>query len=102
MFLDISKAFDKIWHKDLLYTLESMGISGNPLNLMESFLSERYQRVPLMDNHLNGLVLMLRLLRTQFWVLFFFLIYINDLPEGITSNIKLISHQNTFSQLFIA
>ena len=79
-----------------------MGISGNPLNLMESFLSERYQRVPLMDNHLNGLVLMLRLLRTQFWVLFFFLIYINDLPEGITSNIKLISHQNTFSQLFIA
>ena len=46
MFLDISKAFDKVWHKDLLYKLESMGISGNPLNLMEGFLSERYQRVP--------------------------------------------------------
>ena len=45
MFLDISKAFDKVWHNGLLYKLESMGISGNLLNLMESFLSGRYQRV---------------------------------------------------------
>ena len=45
MFLDISKAFDEVWHKDLLYKLESMDISDNLLNLMDSFLSERYQRV---------------------------------------------------------
>ena len=45
MFLDSSKAFDKFWDKGLLYKLEPMGISGNLLNLMESFLSERYQRV---------------------------------------------------------
>ena len=46
VFLDISKTFDKVWHKGLPYKLESMRISGNLLNLMESFLSERCQRVP--------------------------------------------------------
>ena len=28
-FLDISKVFDKVWHKGLLYELETVGISGN-------------------------------------------------------------------------
>ena len=45
-FLDISKAFDKVWHKGLLCKLESLGISGN-LNLFHSFLNDRYQRVVL-------------------------------------------------------
>ena len=37
VFLDISKAFDKFWHKGLLCNLESMGISGNLLKIMASF-----------------------------------------------------------------
>ena len=66
IFLDISKASDKVWHKGLLFKLESMGISGNLLNLMHSFLSERFQRVFLMVNHPYGLVLKLVFLRAQF------------------------------------
>ena len=45
VFLNISKAVDKVWNMGLLFKLESMGISGNLLNLMESFLSKRFQRV---------------------------------------------------------
>ena len=45
VFLDISKAFDKVWYEGLVFKLKSVGISGNLLTLMESFLSERYQRV---------------------------------------------------------
>ena len=41
--LDISKAFDKMWHKGLLFKFEHIGISGNLLSLLESFLSNRFQ-----------------------------------------------------------
>ena len=47
VFLDISKAFDKAWHEGLIYKIKSMGISGELLNLLENYLSDRYQRVVL-------------------------------------------------------
>ena len=45
VFLDISKAFDKVWYKGLLFKLSQNGISGNLLNLLSSFLSDKKQRV---------------------------------------------------------
>ena len=45
VFLDISKAFDKVWHEGLLYKLKSFGISGNLLNLIKHYLTDRFQRV---------------------------------------------------------
>ena len=47
VFLDISKAFDRVWHVGLLYKLKSYGISGPLLILIKSFLSNRFQRVVL-------------------------------------------------------
>ena len=46
-FLDISKAFDKVWHDGLLYKLESLGISGSLLKLFHSHQNNRQQRVVL-------------------------------------------------------
>ena len=45
--LDISKAFDKVWLEGLLYKLKTMGISGEFYNLLENYLSGRFQRVVL-------------------------------------------------------
>ena len=46
-FLDISKAFDKVWHEGLLYKLKSIGIPGGLYQLLENYLSGRLQRVVL-------------------------------------------------------
>ena len=40
--LDISKAFDRVWHAGLLHKLKSYGISGQIFNLISSFLSNRW------------------------------------------------------------
>ena len=39
--LDISKAFERVWHAGLLYKLKSYGISGQIFGLISSFLGNR-------------------------------------------------------------
>ena len=45
--LDISKAFDRVWHAGLLHKLKSYGIPGEIFGLISSFLSNRWLRVVL-------------------------------------------------------
>ena len=45
IFLGMSKAFDKVWHKGLLFKLKTYGVEGNLLNLLSNYLHNRKQRV---------------------------------------------------------
>ena len=45
VFCDISKAFDRVWHKGLLFKLKQYGISGNLLVWFEMYLSETFWTV---------------------------------------------------------
>ena len=45
IFCDTSKAFDKVWHKGLLFKLRQNGIKGNLLAWISNYLSSRKQRV---------------------------------------------------------
>ena len=38
VFLDISKAFDEVWHDGLIFELKSYGVDGEPLLLLKSYL----------------------------------------------------------------
>ena len=59
IFLDLSKAFDKIWHQALLFKLKSFGIRGKLLSLLEGYLSNRFQRVLLNGQESSWLLLRL-------------------------------------------
>ena len=47
VFLDLSKAFNRVWHDGLLYKFKSNGIGGNLFKLIKSFLNNRCQPVVL-------------------------------------------------------
>ena len=89
VFLDISKAFDKVWHDGINYNLIRNGISGYLLNLLEDFLKERKQRVVL-----NGQISTWKNINArvpQNFILgpLLLLIHINDLTEDLTTNVGL-------------
>ena len=45
VFLDISQAFDKVWHDGLIFKLQTYGIDGKYLKLLKIYLKDRQQRV---------------------------------------------------------
>ena len=100
-FLDISKAFDKVWHEGLLYKLESLGISGNLLNLFRSFLKDRHQRVVLNGQLSDWELILAGVPQGSILGPLFFLIYISDLPDNLNSLIKLFAdHTSLFSTVY--
>ena len=55
VFLDISKAFDRVCHKGLLYKLKNYGISGDLLDLLKWFLSNRKQKTLLSHERVRNI-----------------------------------------------
>ena len=94
VFLDISKAFDRVLHEGLLFKLRQNGISGELLIkdntiLIKDFLSCRKQRVVLNGHHSSWADVKAGEPQGSILGPLLFLIYINNLPNGLNSNAKL-------------
>ena len=89
VFLDISKALNKVWHEGLLFKLNQTGISGNLLKLLCDFLSCQKQQVVLNGQHSSWDNAIIGVPQGSILTPLLFLIYINDLPNDLSSNCKL-------------
>ena len=99
VFLDISKAFDKVWHEGIIFKLKQNGISDDLLNIVSDFLRNRKQRVTLNGQSSSWTNVNAEVPQGSILGPLLFLVYINDLSDGLSSNPKLFADDTSLFSL---
>ena len=101
IFLDISKAFDKVWHEGLLFKLKRSGTGRTLLELIRNYLNGRYQRVVLNGKSSSWKEITAGVPQRSVLGPLFFLIHINDLCDDLSCDVKLFADDTSlFAMVF--
>ena len=87
LYLDFQEAFDKVQHQRLILKLKSHGIGISKINWIEQWLTDRRQMVVLDGEVSNWKFVLSGVPQGSVLGSILFLIYINDLEEGVTSKL---------------
>ena len=94
---DISKAFDRVWHRGLLFKLKQNGINGLLLDWIENYLSHRTQKVFIGSSMSNLKYTSAGVPQGSVLGPLFFLVYVNDIIENLLSISRLFADDTSLA-----
>ena len=97
VFCDISKAFDRVWHRGLLLKMERYGIRGDLLLWFKSYLENRNQKVCINESLSSSRNITAGVPQGSVLGPLLFLIYINDISENLQGSARLFADDTSLS-----
>ena len=89
VFLDISRAFDRVWHEGLILKLKKIGIEDEVINILTSFLADRQQRVVIDGKFSEWTSIESGVPQGSILGPLLLLVYINDIIDFVDSDIRI-------------
>ena len=91
----MSKAFDRVWHRDLLFKLRQHGIAGPLLKWISDYLSDRTQRVAVKSCVSSTRSVNAGVPQGSVLGPLLFLIYVNDIADSLLSLTRLFADDSS-------
>ena len=94
-YLFFPKAFDRVWHKGLIFRLKQNGIDGELLERSSDYLSDRKQKVVI--GNTSSSLMSVKAGVPQISVLgpLLFLVYVNDTDESLISLTRIFADESS-------
>ncbi len=97
VFCDISKAFDRVWHRGLLHKIRQYGITGNLNNWLSNYLTDRSQKVFVSTSYSDIQDIGAGVPQGSVLGPLLFLIYVNDIADSLTSMTRLFADDSSLA-----
>jgi hypothetical protein len=97
IFCDISKAFDRVWHKGLIEKLKSYGLSESLAKWFQDYIYNRKHIVFINNSESRIGLLKAGVPQGSVLVPLLFLIYINDMSDHLSSLVRLFADDTSLS-----
>ena len=95
IYLNFKKVFDSVPHQELLFKLRSIGIVGSLWKWFGNYLTHANNLLQSMKRGSNFFQFCLAFHRGAYWALYFFAIYVNDLPSVVSHSVPFLFADDT-------